>query len=414
MSFETLNVRPEIVRALTEMEITTPTLIQEKAIPLIKAGKDVIGMSETGSGKTVAFGVPILENIKHRQGLQAMIVVPTRELAVQISQELRKFSKYAPRSVASVFGGVSLTPQFEAIEKAEILVGTPGRILDHLQRRTLNLSKVDCVVLDEADKMADMGFIDDIRKILNCTARNRQMLLFGATISREIDKLKHQYMHEPAVAKAETQVKPELLAQYFYNIPQQEKFSLLVHLLRKERVKRSIIFCSARTTVEVLTNNLRSQGIDADMIHGTLSQNRRLEVIDMFNKGKLGILVASAVASRGLDIKDVTHVFNYDLSQDPQEYIHRIGRTARAGEAGKAITLLGPRDHDAFREILYRFNLKVPQLPRENFPKLRFESPNIRSRSRFQGRREGRGRNFNRPGRFHRNSRPSYGTNMSG
>ncbi len=393
MSFELLNVKTEIVKALNELGINTPTLIQEKAIPLVKAGKDVIGMSKTGSGKTIAFGVPILEKIVSKAGLQVLIMAPTRELAVQIANELRKFCKYMHCTIATVYGGVSIMPQIQQIARSEIVVGTPGRLLDHLQRRTLNLSRITCFILDEADKMVEMGFIEDVKRIINCKPNDRQILLFGATISEEINMLKQRYMREPVVARAETYVKEDFLEQCYYNILPHEKFSLLVHLLKKEETKRAIIFCSTRSTVELVAKNLRSNNIKADMIHGKLSQNRRLELIDDFNKGKISILVASAVAARGLDIKDITHVFNYDLSRDPQEYIHRIGRTARAGETGKAITLLSQNDHDVFNAIRRRYDVKVRELPREEFIRLRFEarSPRFGEGQRFGNRRFERG-----------------------
>ncbi len=401
MIFEELNINKEIVKGLQEMGLKEPTEIQEKAIPLIKQGKDVISISKTGSGKTAAFGVHILENIECGQGVQFLVVVPVRELAVQISKELKKFGKYVRFSIATVYGGVSINPQIEAIERADIVVGTPGRLLDHLENHKLNLSKIKCAVLDEADKMVEMGFIEDIRRILNKTPKNRQVLLFGATISNEIEGLKQQYMHQPVIAQAMSHVEEEYLEQYYYDVKHFEKFSLLVHLLKKEQKDLVIIFCSARSTVETVTKNLRNNGIKADMIHGKLSQNRRLQVIENFHKGKPNILVASAVAARGLDIKDVSHIFNYDLSQDAQEYIHRVGRTARAGKSGKAITLLSERDHDVFREIQNRYPVDVKPLPLEDFPRLRF---NPGPRRRFG----------NRGYQSHSHRPRSYGRRSSG
>jgi len=383
MIFEELNVNKELVKGLKEMGLKEPTEIQIKAIPLIKQSKDVISISKTGSGKTAAFGVPLLEKVMHGQGIQFLIVAPVRELAVQISKELEKFGKYVIFSVATVYGGVSINPQIWAIERADIVVGTPGRLLDHLENHKLDLSKIKCVVLDEADKMVEMGFIEDIRRILNKTPRNRQVLLFGATISHEIEGLKQQYMHQPVTAQAMPHVEEEYLEQYYYDVKHFEKFSLLVYLLKKEQKDLVIIFCSAISTVETVTKNLRDNGIKADMIHGKLSQNRRLQIIENFHKGRPDILVASAVAARGLDIKDVSHIFNYDLSQDAQEYIHRVGRTARAGKSGKAITLLSERDHDVFREILSRYPIKVKKLPLEEFERLKFDAGNRRS---FRGR----------------------------
>ncbi len=372
MSF--VNIRPEIVKALKEQNIHIPTKIQEKSIPLILSGKDVIGKSETGSGKTAAFAVPILERIDFKKGLQVLIVVPTRELAVQISKEFQKFGKYIRFSIAAIYGGVAINPQIDSIKHANIVVGTPGRLLDHVERRTINLANIGCIVLDEADKMAEMGFIQDIRRILDSLPKTKQVLLFGATLSEEIDQIKSKYMHNPEIVQAQTHVKPELLKQYYYNIKPHEKFSLLVHILKKKDIQRAIIFCSKRDTCEIVSKNLRSQGVKNEMIHGRLSQNRRLRVIEDFNKGRIPILVASSVAARGLHIHGVSHVINYDLSQDSEEYIHRIGRTARAGESGVAITLLDQRDHDTFYNINKRFSLQVEKLANEEFAKVAFDA----------------------------------------
>jgi len=373
MNFENLQIRLEIVQALKEEGITSPTDIQEKSIPLIKEGKDVVGISRTGSGKTAAFGVPLLEKVVPRKGVQALVLSPTRELTNQIAHELKKWSKHLNLGIAAVFGGVSLEPQREAIARSEIVVGTPGRIVDHLSRRNLDLSKLKMFVLDEADKMVDMGFIEHIERILSVTPAQKQMVLFGATISDEIDHLKKRYMNNVVKVETELQVEKDLLKQFYYDVKTHEKFSLLVHLLRKESTDRVIIFCSKRTTVELVHKNLQLQNIKAGMIHGKMRQSKRLEVINQFNKGKIRILVASAVAARGLDIKDISHVFNYDLANDPQEYVHRVGRTARAGESGKAITLLSEQDHDNFGHILSRNRIEVEALPLEDFARLRFD-----------------------------------------
>ncbi|MFH1682863.1 MAG: DEAD/DEAH box helicase [Candidatus Woesearchaeota archaeon] len=404
-NFEELNISPEIVAALKREGIVKPTTIQEKTIPLITEGKDVIGISNTGSGKTACFGIPLLEKMQPNQGVQALILAPTRELANQISGELKKWSRNLKLNIAIVFGGVSLEPQTWEISRSEIVVGTPGRIIDHMGRGNLDLSKIKVLVLDEADKMVEMGFIEDIERVLSDTPDNRQILLFGATISNEIDYLKDKYMRNVAVAEAELHVKKDLLKQFYYNTQVYEKFSLLVHLMKKEETNRVLIFCSKISTVELLNRNLRAQGIKAEMIHGKMSQNKRLRVIEKFNKGDLNYLVASAVAARGLDIKDISHVFNYDLSQDPQEYIHRIGRTARAGESGKAITLLSPQDHGIFQSIFARYDVDIEELHTENFQKLRFEVD--RQRNFSQGRGNFQSRRNDNVG--WRNSRVHYG-----
>ncbi|MBS3116407.1 DEAD/DEAH box helicase [Candidatus Woesearchaeota archaeon] len=392
MSFEVLNVRSEIIEALREEGIVNPTAIQTKTIPLIQEGKNVIGISRTGSGKTASFGVPILEKVSPKKGVQSLVLAPTRELANQISGELRKWGRRLNLSIATIFGGVSFDQQVRNIARAEIVVGTPGRTLDHLSNGNLNLSQVQIFVLDEADKMVEMGLIEDVERILSATPHGRQILLFGATISHEIDYLKNKYMRNAVVAEDELYVEKDLLQQYYYNVQHQEKFSLLVHLLKTEPVERAIIFCSKRSTVELLNKNLRLQGIKSEMIHGKMRQNKRLFVIQRFNEGKMRYLVASSVAARGLDIKDITHIFNYDLAQDPQEYIHRVGRTARAGESGKAITLLSQQDYDAFEAILRKYRVDVEEKNITSFPKLRFET---QSRHQFAFKRD-----FNRGRRF--------------
>src|SRR3989338_1650042 len=244
LSFAAMELPSEILRALEEQGITTPTLIQQRSIPLIASGHDVIGMSKTGSGKTIAFGAPCLQLLASRAGVQVLILAPTRELAVQIAGELRKLGKYLRFSIATVYGGVALGPQVERIERSEVVVGTPGRILDHLERGSLRLDRARCVVLDEADKMAEMGFIEDVQRIMDKPPEGRQVLLFGATLTDDIERITKRYMRSPTIARAEAQVEGEYLQQFFYEVEAHEKFSLLVHLLQTEQRKQSIVFCS--------------------------------------------------------------------------------------------------------------------------------------------------------------------------
>jgi len=397
MQFAELNVNEEVIKALSEQGIKEPTLIQEKAIPIIKSGKDLIGKSKTGSGKTAAFGIPLLDQIRPRAGVQALILAPTRELADQISREMKKFGKYTDIRFATIFGGVSMYPQVKDLTRAEIVIGTPGRILDHLQRKNLVLSTLTHFVLDEADRLVDMGFIKDIERILDYTPKRKQMILFGATISQEIERIQQRHMNNPAIAEAECYVEEEYLEQYYFNVHNREKFSLLVHLLNTEKADQVIIFCSNRFTVERVYKNLKAQRIKVGMIHGRLSQNKRLRIIREFNKGRPKILVASPVAARGLDIKFVSHILNFDLSPDPQEYIHRVGRTARAGENGKAITLLSQKDHGVFTQIIQRYDLNIEELPKEKFPVLQFISErNPRRSNRFGRQRHWHSRNSGR------------------
>jgi len=391
MNFKELGVKESIVKALEEQQITEATSIQEQAIPLALAGKNVIGMSRTGSGKTAAFGIPILDSIQRGNGIQALVLTPTRELAVQISREFQKWSKYNKVNICTIYGGVAIGPQTRDIKRADVIVGTPGRVLDHIGRGNMDLSKISTAVLDEADKMVEMGFIQDVERIFNETPDGRQVLLFGATLSEEIGRLKRKYMPQSEVAKAELQVEKDLLEQYYYNVMPHEKFSLLVHLLKKEKTNQAIIFCSTRATVDVVSRNLKRQNLDSVSLHGKMTQGRRLKVLEEFNAGKRAVLVASAVAARGLDINDVSHVFNYDLSKDPQEYIHRVGRTARAGNKGKAITLLAPKDHSAFSDINKRYPIHIKKLENPKFDRLHF---NARPSSEDGGGRFGGGRRF--------------------
>ncbi len=373
MDFKKLEIKEEVVNILTEMGITSPTEIQEKVIPEIKKGIDLVGISKTGSGKTIAFTLPLIDKISVGTGIQALIVVPVRELAEQVGKEIRKFARHIRPNVTVIYGGVSLFPQKENLKKADIVVGTPGRLLDHINRRNIDFSKVKIVVLDEADKMASLGFIEDVEMILKATPKTRQTLLFGATISEEISLLKQKYMKNPIIIKSIPHVSEAYLNQFYYDVQMREKFSMLVHLIVKEKPNLAMIFCSTRRNAELVSKNLQNQVLDAQVLHGGISQSSRLKILEGFHNGKPSILVATAVAARGLDIKNVTHIFNYDVPKNPEEYIHQIGRTARAGEHGKAITLLSQNDHDNFSNILRRYPVKVNKLPKEQFQLVHFD-----------------------------------------
>ncbi len=376
-----IHLQPELKKAFEELGFSELTDIQIKTIPLIQQGKDVIGQSQTGSGKTAAFGFPILEKIMHNHGLQALILVPTRELCEQVTTEMRKFAKHKRTNIYAIYGGVSINPQFELLKHADIVVGTPGRLLDHLQRGTLNLSKVKVLVLDEADKMFEMGFIDDVKKIISQTPKERQTMLFSATISAQVHEIVKNYMKNPEKVKVQSYIDKGKLVQHFYSVNSRDKFSLMVHIIKHESPGLTIIFCATRNRVDALSRNLYRQGIDSLKIHGGLSQNRRKQAIDMFHSNKSSILVASDVAARGLDIKNVSHIINYDIPKTSKEYIHRIGRTARAGEEGKVISLLSEQDHDNFRNVLEDRSLVVEQLKLPEFQRVPFMASSERRHS---------------------------------
>ncbi|PIN89066.1 ATP-dependent helicase [Candidatus Pacearchaeota archaeon CG10_big_fil_rev_8_21_14_0_10_32_14] len=368
--FTKLNLSENLMRVIKELGFTEPSEIQEKSIPLVLAGKDVLGESATGSGKTLAFGVAIIENLKHGNGVQSLILTPTRELAEQDSTSLKRFSRYNKLNITEVYGGVSIIPQIDRIKHADVIVGTPGRILDHLQRGTLNLSKVSILVLDEADRMLEMGFIDDVDKIISQVPKKRQTLLFSATISSDIDHLSKKYMVHPVKVSAVSYVDPSKLQQVFYDVPPFLKFSLLVHLLKNEKSHLAMIFTNTRNTADMIEKNLKRYRIDAMAIHGGHAQNKRSSILKSFQDNALQILVCTDVAARGLDIKNVSHVYNYDIPKTSTEYIHRIGRTARAGNEGMAVNIVSAKDYDNFNRVIEDKSLKIKQLELPEMEKL--------------------------------------------
>lgn len=385
-----IHLHPELKKAFLELGFEEMTDIQKECIPLIQEGKDVIGQSQTGSGKTAAFGFPILEKVSHNQGIQTLVLVPTRELCEQVTSELRKFSKYKRMNIISVYGGISINPQIENLRYSDIVVGTPGRILDHLQRGTIDLRKVRILVLDEADKMFEMGFIEDVKKIISQVPRERQTLLFSATISHQVHDIVHNYMKNPAKVKVQSYVGQEMMVQYFYQVTSRDKFSLLIHILKHEAPKLAIIFCATRKRVDVVGTNLNRNGVKALSLHGGLSQSRRKKSLEMFHKNEARILVASDVAARGLDIKNVSHIINYDSPKTSKEYIHRIGRTARAGKEGKVISLISEPDYDNFRNVLDDRSIVVQQLQLPEFQRVPFAASIREYHSRPGGRHTGR------------------------
>lgn len=357
--FRKLGLGEHILQSLKESGFESPKEIQEKAIPLALAGHDLIGGSATGSGKTLAFGASIIEKTEKGKGIQALILEPTRELAEQVAMAIKKFAKHKSLAVAVVYGGVGIGPQVWQMEKADIVVGTPGRLLDHLERRTLNLSKVKTLVLDEADRMLDMGFIHDVEKIINQCPKERQTFLFSATISPDVEHIAKKYMKNPINIAGEEMVDPSKLKQIYYDVQSQLKFSLLVHLLKYEKSGLVMVFCNTRRNADFVASNLKRYDIDAVAIHGGLTQSSRTRVLERFKSGALTVLVCTDVAARGLDIPGVSHVYNYDIPKTGDEYIHRIGRTARAGKEGIAVSIVSNRDYENFRRVLHDTELEI-------------------------------------------------------
>ena len=346
MQFNELSLREEILRAVAELGFDEATAIQSGAIPPILAGKDVTGRSSTGTGKTAAFGIPVVQMAADcADRASVLILSPTRELAVQTAGEIRKFAKYLPGvSTATVFGGQPMDIQIRALKTAKIVIGTPGRLMDHLRRKTLKLDHLKTVILDEADEMLNMGFIDDIRTILESAPENRQTVLFSATMPRAIMEITRDFQHEPVMVAVDGGAKTvESIDQSYYNIPQGGKNDALKLLLEFHRPKRALVFCNTKSMVDELVADLNAAGFRSAGIHGDLKQSQRTAVMADFKSGRNNILIATDVAARGIDVDDIEAVFNYDIPQEYEYYIHRIGRTGRAGKKGASFTLAANR-----------------------------------------------------------------------
>ena len=346
---------PEVNRAIAEMGYVQPTEIQARVIPLLLEGRDVIGQAQTGTGKTAAFGIPLIEGIDETlPHTQALVLAPTRELAIQIGEELRKIGKHIQGiCVATIYGGASYGRQFEDLKAgAQVVVGTPGRVLDHLGRGTLRLNMVDYLVLDEADRMLDMGFLPDVERILRRTPRERQTSLFSATLPTVIRILSRRYVFEPRTVHVQPQqLTVDEVEQVYYEVADRDKLEGLLSLIEVDPPERAMIFRQTKLGVDRLDNALRRRGLPVAAIHGDMSQRVREEVLRDFREGKLKYLIATDVAARGLDIPEVSHVFNYDIPEDAEVYVHRIGRTARAGRSGCAVLFVGEWDADKLPPI---------------------------------------------------------------
>lgn len=351
-SFEDFGLSSHMLNTIKKLGFVEPTEIQQEAIPYALSGKDVIGESATGSGKTLVFGCGIIENIDSDSGLQALILTPTRELAEQVKDSLIQIANNRKIRIMAVYGGVAINPQISALERANIVVATPGRLLDHLSRGTINLSDIKFFVLDEADRMFDMGFIDDVEKIIKACPKKRQTLFFSATISHRVKQLANKHMKNPEIVSVQKNVDPSKLKQIYYDVRDNMKLSLLVTLLQKKNNGLSMIFCNTRKITDFVAKNLKANGISASAIHGGLSQASRSKTLKAFDDTRVKVLVCTDVAARGLDISHVATIYNYNLPKDPTDYVHRIGRTARAGKYGEVVNLLSSPDHDFFARIL--------------------------------------------------------------
>ncbi len=352
--FSELGISKSTLKSIEKMGFEEATPIQSETIPMALKGGDVIGQAQTGTGKTAAFGIPMIEKIDPKvDETQGLIIAPTRELALQVSEELYKLGSDRRVRVLSVFGGQDISRQIRSLKRApHIIVGTPGRLLDHINRRTMKLHTVQTVILDEADEMLNMGFIEDIEAILAQVPDEHQTLLFSATMPEPIRRIANRFMNDPQLVKVKAkEMTVPLVKQFYVRVPEREKFDAFTRLLDIHVPELAIVFGRTKRRVDELIEALAVRGYNADGIHGDLTQSKRLQVLKKFKEGNVEILVATDVAARGLDISGVTHVYNFDIPQDPESYVHRIGRTGRAGKEGMAITFVSPREM-AYLEIV--------------------------------------------------------------
>ena len=366
--FDELGLNKELLLALKENGYTTPFPIQEKAIPIILQGNDVIGQAHTGTGKTAAYSLPILMKMKYTRNAQALVLVPTRELAIQVAGEMNKLAKYTETKVAAIYGGQNMRNQIIRLERGvHIIVATPGRLIDHIGQKTVYLNSIDFVVLDEADRMLDMGFIEDINYILSKLKHKKQLCLFSATIFPEIIDISKKYMKNPIhVTVNQNDITLKTIEQMYLIINEKEKYNHLCDLIKQSNNNQIVIFTSTKQKAEQLAMNLRKKELlKVTALHGDLSQRQRNYAMHKFRNEQEQILVATDIAARGIDIPSIKYVINYDIPRDPLTYFHRIGRTARANSDGKAISLVAIEKISDFEKILERTKYNVRQLNEE-------------------------------------------------
>src|SRR5688572_22519640 len=374
MSFESLGLMPELLRAIADQGYTEPSPIQLKAIPPVLARQDIMGCAQTGTGKTAGFALPILQMLAPLQNtspsparhpIRALILTPTRELAAQVEESVRTYGKYLALRSSVVYGGVDITPQIKSLRGGvEILVATPGRLLDHVQQKTVNLSRVEILVLDEADRMLDMGFMPDIRRIIALLPVQRQNLLFSATFSDEIKKLAHQILRAPvSIEVARRNAPADLVTHQMYEIEASRKRALLTHLIKTRDMRQVLVFVRTKRDTNRLMRELVRDGVAATAIHSDRTQSERMKALEDFKQGTVNVLVATDIAARGLDIELLPFVINYELPYVAEDYIHRIGRTGRAGSTGEAISLVSSDEQRMLDDIERELKRKLERLP---------------------------------------------------
>lgn len=399
MSFESLGLRAELLRAVSEKGYTTPSPIQQQAIPLILEGRDIMGGAQTGTGKTAGFTLPLLQRLmasarpeNSRRNVRALVLTPTRELAAQVEESVDLYGKYLPLKSTVIFGGVKINPQIQKLRSGvDILVATPGRLLDHVGQRTVDLSNVEILVLDEADRMLDMGFVRDIRKVLALLPKQKQTLLFSATFSDEIKKLSNELLNSPALVEvAQRNTTAERITQVVHPVDKNRKRELLSFLIGSNNWQQVLVFSRTKHGSNRLAEQLNTDGITAAAIHGNKSQGARTKALADFKSGKVRVLVATDIAARGLDINQLPHVVNYELPNIPEDYVHRIGRTGRAGNEGEAMSLVCVDELKLLKDIERLLKRDIPKVVFDGYepdPSIRAEPIN-RGRGNQQGGRK--------------------------
>lgn len=366
IKFEDLGLDEQIVRSVSHMGYEETTPIQEKTIPVALQGKDLIGQAQTGTGKTAAFGIPLIQKCqRENERPQGLVLAPTRELAVQVAEELNKLGNDKGIRALPIYGGQDISWQINALKKRpHIIVATPGRLMDHMRRKTIRLNEVEMVVLDEADEMLNMGFVEDIETILQDLPEIRQTLLFSATMPRQIQNLAQRFMKDPVIIRIETkEMTMPSTEQFYLEVPERQKFDVLCRMMDINPTELVIVFGRTKRRVDEISEALSKRGYSAEGIHGDLTQNKRDSVLRKFKEGTIEVLVATDVAARGLDISGVSHVYNFDIPQDPESYVHRIGRTGRAGKTGVAITFVTPREIGQLRMIEQVIKRRIVRKP---------------------------------------------------
>ena len=402
MSFNRFGFLPEVVRGTQAMGFVEPTAIQLRAFPIVLAGKDLIGTAQTGTGKTAAFALPILTLLAKHAGLRCLVLEPTRELAAQVETAFRDYGRFTDLRVSLVHGGVGYGKQREELKRGvDILVATPGRLLDLLEQRTMSLKEIKILVLDEVDRMLDMGFLPDVRRIVEKTSTKRQTLLFSATLPPEIERLSAWVLRDPELVEIGVRRSPaETVTHAVYPVAAEQKFDLLMALLERTNFDSALIFCRTKYGADRIAHQLKQGKHAVAVLHSNRTQRERIEALEGFKSGKYEVMVATDIASRGLDIAGVSHVINYDVPEHPEDYVHRIGRTGRAQNVGDAFTLTSGQELPALQAIERFIGQKIPRLKLENFPYLYtalFESESgMSSRRGIGGGRTHRGYSFGR------------------